>query len=217
MSNKTTSVILAGVGGQGVILAAELLALTAAAAGYDVKQSEVHGVSQRGGSVYSHVRFGVNVHSPLVPPGQADVLLGLEKLEALRFAHYLAPHGLLIVNDHEIPPASLGALAEKYPHHALDFLRDKGLSMLTVPATRMAEELGNVRVANVILLGALSRHLDIAPEMWERTLRERVPERHLVINLQAFAAGAAVSGQRSAVSSQQPAVSGQRPADSGQW
>ncbi len=190
MSNKITSVILAGVGGQGVILAAELLALSAAAAGHDVKQTEVHGVSQRGGSVESHVRFGVKVHSPLVPPGQADAVVGLEKLEALRFAHYLSPQGILIANDHEIPPASLGALAEKYPHHALDFLREKGLHMLVLPATRMAEELGNVHVANVILLGALSRHLDLPPEVWEQTLRERIPERHLAINLKAFAAGA---------------------------
>jgi indolepyruvate ferredoxin oxidoreductase beta subunit len=125
-----------------------------------------------------------------VPPGEADAVLGLEKLEALRFAHYLAPDGILVVNDHEIPPASLGALVEKYPHHALDSLREKGLHMLVLPATQMAEELGNVRVANLILLGALSQHLDIPQDVWEQTLRERIPERYLAINQEAFAAGA---------------------------
>ena len=102
--DETTNVIFAGVGGQGVLLIAELLALAAAAAGHDVKQTEVHGVSQRGGAVESHVRYGPKVWSPLVTPGQAHAVVGLEKLEALRFAHYVRPDGVIIVNDYEIPP-----------------------------------------------------------------------------------------------------------------
>jgi len=186
---ETTNVIFAGVGGQGVLLIAELLALTAAATGQDVKQTEVHGVSQRGGAVESHVRYGPKVLSPLVAPGQAHAVVGLEKLEALRFAHYIRPNGVIIVNDHEIIPASVGVAAAKYPHQAIDFLRGKGLNVVVLPATQMAEELGNFRAANVILLGALSTYLDIPLDIWERTLQIRIPARHLPLNQQAFAVG----------------------------
>ncbi len=185
----TKNIIFAGVGGQGVLLIAELLALAAAAAGHDVKQTEVHGVSQRGGMVESHVRYGPKVWSPLIMPGQAHAIVGMEKLEALRFAHYIRPNGVIIVNDHEILPASVGAAAEKYPHGAIEFLRGKGLNVLALPATRIAAELGDIRAANMVLLGALSAHLDIAPTLWEQTLQTRMPARHLALNREAFARG----------------------------
>lgn len=173
-----------------MLLASEVLALAAIGAGYDAKQTEVHGVSQRGGSVYSHVRFGPVVHSPLVKPGEADVVVGLEKLEALRFAHFASPQGLIMVNDREIVPASVGPQAAgKYPHHAVEFLREKGFNVVVVPATDTATALGNFHVANVVMLGALSRYVDIPLEVWDQTLRQRIPERYLEINLRAFAEG----------------------------
>lgn len=197
--DETTNVIFAGVGGQGVLLIAELLALAAAATGQDVKQTEVHGVSQRGGAVESHVRYGPKVWSPLVMPGQAHAVVGLEKLEALRFAHYVRPDGVIIVNDHAILPASVGAAAAKYPHHAIEFLRDKGLNVMALPATRMAEDLGNFRAANMILLGALSVYLDISMEVWERTLQLRIPARYLALNQQAFELGSRITHHASVI------------------
>lgn len=195
--DETINVIFAGVGGQGVLLIAELLALAAAAAGHDVKQTEVHGVSQRGGAVESHVRYGPRVWSPLVTPGQAHAVVGLEKLEALRFAHYVRPEGVIIVNDHEILPASVGAAVAKYPHHAIEFLCSKGLNVVALPATKWAEDLGNVRVTNMILLGVLSTYLDIPPEVWARTLEARIPDRTLALNRRAFELGARLTQRAS--------------------
>jgi indolepyruvate ferredoxin oxidoreductase beta subunit len=191
--------MFAGVGGQGSLLMAELTSLAAVRAGYDVKQTEVHGVSQRGGSVETHVRFGAKVHSPIVTPGEADVVVGLEKLEALRFAHYLAVDtGTLLVNDHVIVPASVARAEERYPHDALDYLAARGLRVLAVPATRLARELGNHRMANVVLLGVLAGLLPLPPAAWEETLRVRIPPRYLEGNRKAFAAGRALAGERAA-------------------
>jgi Pyruvate/2-oxoacid:ferredoxin oxidoreductase gamma subunit len=125
--NETTNVILAGVGGQGVILASELLAMAAVHVGHDTKQTEVHGIAQRGGSVHSHVRFGGRVYSPLIKPGEADVLIATEKLEGLRFAHYVREGGVIVMNSYELPPIGAGG---QYPHEALDFLRGKGFRVI---------------------------------------------------------------------------------------
>ncbi len=198
---QTTNLIFAGVGGQGVLLIAEITALAAVAAGHDVKQTEVHGVSQRGGSVESHVRFGPVVHSPLVSLGQADVVIGLEKLEALRFASYVRVHGLgnghgqpqggvLLVNDHEIIPSSVAGAAEKYPHQALDGLRARGLRVVALAASECARGLGDSRAANMVMLGALSALAPRVPlDAWRTTLSERVAGRQRDLNLLAFEAG----------------------------
>jgi len=183
-----TNVLIAGVGGQGVILSSELLALAALADGRDVKQGEFHGVAQRGGAVFSHVRFGDRVHSPMTPRGQVDFLLALEKLEALRYAHYVRPGGTVIVNDHQVEPVRM-ADPRPYPTQAVDFLEGKGFDVTLVPATAMAIELGNYRAANVILLGTLATRLDIPAATWEATLAGRVPKRLLELNLKAFSAG----------------------------
>jgi indolepyruvate ferredoxin oxidoreductase beta subunit len=201
----TTNLIFAGVGGQGVLLIAELTARAAVRAGLDVKQTEVHGVSQRGGSVESHVRFGPEVHSPLVIAGQADIVVGLEKLEGLRYANFVNPQsGILLVNDHEIVPGSVASAAERYPHHALDFLRAKGLKVVALPASQRARDMGDGRMANVIMLGAMSALLssedglrpsedDLRPrvpkEVWLETLKERIPEKYRALNLKAFETG----------------------------
>lgn len=183
-----TSVLIAGVGGQGVILSSELLALAAMGDGRDVKQGEFHGVAQRGGAVFSHVRFGDRVHSPIARRRDVDYLLALEKLEALRYAHFVRPGGTIIVNDHKVEPVRMGD-ERPYPDEAVEFLRGKGFNVVVVEATRKAIELGNYRAANVILLGALSTHMDIPGEVWHKTLEDRVPEKLLELNREAFAAG----------------------------
>jgi indolepyruvate ferredoxin oxidoreductase beta subunit len=187
-----TNVLIAGVGGQGAVLASELLALAAMAAGHDVKQGEFHGVAQRGGAVFSHVRFGDRVYSPMAPRGTVDYLLALEKLEALRYAHFVKPGGTIIVNDHKVEPIRV-ADDRPYPEEAVDFLEGKGFNVVVVKATEKAVELGNHRAANVVLLGALSGSLDIPQETWESTLQERIPEKLLALNQQAFAAGRQLS------------------------
>ncbi len=220
----TTNLIFSGVGGQGVLLIAELTALTAVQAGYDVKQTEVHGVSQRGGSVESHVRFGPEIHSPLVRRGQADVVVGLEKLEGLRYAEYLRPSsptllpsgssptgegGILLVNDHEIIPGSVVNAAEHYPHHALELLRDKGVRVIAVPASQQAKDLGDGRMANMILLGALAGLLNLPAEAWRATLQAKLPAKLLAPNLRAFEAGQkliATSAPREAAISHPPSA-----------
>ncbi len=183
-----TNVLIAGVGGQGAILASELLALAAITAGHDVKQGEFHGVAQRGGAVFTHVRFGDRVYSPMARRGDVDYLLALEKLEALRYAHFVKPGGTVIVNDHEIEPIRVGD-GRPYPDDAIDFLKSKGFNVVAVEATETAVELGNHRAANVVLLGALAECLELPDDVWEKTLQERIPARLLSLNQQAFAAG----------------------------
>jgi indolepyruvate ferredoxin oxidoreductase beta subunit len=192
--NRVYSLLFAGVGGQGSLLIAELTSLAAVHTGYDVKQTEVHGVSQRGGSVETQVRFGEKVHSPVVTPGQVDAVICLEKLEALRFAHFVNPQGgTLFINFYEIVPGSVANADELYPHEVIDHLRDAGLPVVALPATQIAHELGNGRMANVVMLGALSTFLPIPPESWEKSLQMRLPPRSLDANLQAFQAGQQVA------------------------
>lgn len=187
---KTYSLMFAGVGGQGSLLIAELTSLAAVRAGYDTKQTEVHGVSQRGGSVETHVRFGEKVHSPIVTPGEAHAVIGLEKLEALRFAHYVnTESGTVLVNDHELIPGSVSNAENIYPHEAIDFLQSKGLKVVALPASQTARELGDGRMANVVMLGALSTLLPFPPDVWDKTLRLRIPAKFLDGNLKAFEAG----------------------------
>lgn len=191
------NLVFAGVGGQGVLLIAEITALAAAHAGFDVKQTEVHGVSQRGGSVESHVRYGAQVHSPLVMAGQADVVIGLEKLEGLRYANYLrlpsspSAHdgGVLLVNDHAIVPGSVPGAADVYPHHTLDYLRGKGVHLAALSASQIARDLGDGRMANVVLLGALTTLLDLAESAWMEILNQKLPAKYRETNLRAFRAG----------------------------
>jgi indolepyruvate ferredoxin oxidoreductase beta subunit len=190
--NETINVILAGVGGQGVILASELLAMAAVHVGHDVKQTEVHGIAQRGGSVHSHVRFGGRVYSPLIKLGEADVLIATEKLESLRFAHYMREGGVIVMSSYELPPIGAGG---QYPHEAVDFLRSKGFRVIAFNATEQAAALGNPRVSNVMLLGAASPYLNISEEIWKATLEDRLPAGLLEINRKAFAEGRRVAKQ----------------------
>jgi len=190
-----TNVLIAGVGGQGVILSSEILALAALADGRDVKQGEFHGVAQRGGAVFSHIRFGDRVHSPIAPRGEVDYLLALERLEALRYAHFVRPGGTIILNDHKVEPGRM-ADTRPYPDEGIDFLTEKGFNVVVVPATARAIEIGNYRAANVILLGTLAAHLDIPLEGWDKTLEERIPAKLLDLNRRAFTAGQELAPSR---------------------
>jgi indolepyruvate ferredoxin oxidoreductase beta subunit len=196
-SAKTYSILFAGVGGQGVLLAAEITATAAVRGGFEVKQTEVHGVSQRGGSVETHVRFGKQVWSPVVTPGKADVVVALEKLEALRFGHFTHPKdGLILANDFEIVPGSIKDAAQSYPYDALDIIKKRKYRLVPMPASQIARDLGDARMANVVLLGAMSNWLPISSNHWDKTLRQRIPERFREANLKAFAAGRNAAGDR---------------------
>jgi len=188
--NQVYSLMFAGVGGQGSLLVAELTSIAAAHAGYDVKQTEVHGVSQRGGSVETHVRFGDKVYSPIVTPGEATAVIALEKLEALRFAHYAHPDsGVILVNVYEIIPGSVAGAAELYPYQTIEYLQAKGLTVKPLAASQIARDLGDGRMANVVMIGALSVLLPIPQTSWQKALQIRLPARYLDNNKKAFAAG----------------------------
>lgn len=189
------NVLMAGVGGQGVLLASEVLALAALGEGLEAKQSEVHGVAQRGGSVVSHVRFGPRVHSPLIRSGTADVLYAMERLEALRYAHGLKPGGAIVLNDQAVKPIRMpGAAGNAYPEDVAGFLSGHGFRVLSVPALTLAVELGEKRAANVVLLGVLSALLPLGERAWTEALDGRFPERFRDVNRRAFEAGRRIPG-----------------------
>jgi indolepyruvate ferredoxin oxidoreductase beta subunit len=186
----TTNVLMAGVGGQGVLLVSETLALAALAEGLEAKQSEVHGVAQRGGSVVSHVRFGSRVHSPLIRAGELDILFAMERLEALRYAHLLKGGGVVLMDDRVIRPIQLPGESEKpYPEGVAEFLGGKGYDVHVIPALDTAVSFGDKRCANVVLLGALSRQLALSDESWQRAIEGRFPPKARDLNLRAFAEG----------------------------
>ena len=189
---KTTSFLLVGVGGQGTLLASNVLARVGIRAGFDVKKAEVHGMAQRGGSVSSHVRWGERIHSPLIGKGQADCLVAFEKLEALRYAEMLRPGGIAIVGDQAIPPLSVSSGVDSYPSdEALSrVLGQVAETLQLIPSMRLAEEAGTPRAHNVVVLGALSRFTDQVPlEAWLEVVAEWVPERYVDMNLRAFQSG----------------------------
>lgn len=183
--------LLVGVGGQGTLLASDVLADTGLRAGYDVKKSEVHGMAQRGGSVTSHVRWAEHVYSPLIGRGEADLMLAFEKLEAVRFAHLLRPGGIIVVNDHAIPPVSVSVGGDLYPtdDQVREVLGAVASKVYLVAGLAVAERLGNARTSNVVLLGALSRLVDVPAGLWLESIAERVPARTLEANRAAFVAG----------------------------
>lgn len=186
---KTTNVSLVGVGGQGILLTSDILAKTAALAGFDVKKSEIHGMAQRGGSVISQVRFGDKVYSPIISDGQSDVFVSFEKLEALRWRHLLAPAGIVLINALEMTPVTVSSgqqpaitdldarLAEEYP------------SARYVDGLGLSKEVGNTRSMNMVIAGALSVLTPFEAQLWEQAMHERIPAKLLDMNLIAFAAG----------------------------
>jgi len=211
MTEKVYGLIFAGVGGQGGLLGAEITALAAVRAGYDVKQTEVHGVSQRGGSVETHVRFGGKVWSPVVTPGEADVVVGLEKLEALRFGHYVAPQGVVLINDQEIVPGSVANAAEAYPRDAVDQLRARGYRVVVLAASQAARDLGDGRMANLVMVGALATLLPLSNLNWIETIEQRIPEKVRRANQQAFQAGMTLMAQAAGLVPANPHANRHRP------
>ena len=189
--------LLAGVGGQGTILASNVLADVALRVGLDVKKSEVHGMAQRGGSVVSGVRFGDKVYSPLIPAGEADFLVAAEKLEALRYQDQLRPEGVIIVNDMEVYPLAVSLGTATYPAEIIARLRASQHPVHVVEALSLARKTGNPRTMNLVLLGVLSRFLPLSRITWENTIAARVPPKTLEDNLTAFNLGRAVLQQDS--------------------
>ena len=188
---KKTKFLLTGVGGQGTILASNVLAELGIKLGYDSKKAEVHGMSQRGGSVISHVSWGEQVFSPVIPDGEADILIAFEKLEAIRFAGGIRPDAIVLINDHEIVPITVSSGGGKYPG-------DEEIKSAFAPLTKnvywvkgveIAEELGNAKAGNVVLLGALSKILEMDADSWLKVIEARVPPKFVELNRKAFQAG----------------------------
>lgn len=183
------NISLVGVGGQGILLTSDILARTAALAGFEVKKSEIHGMAQRGGSVISQVRFGDQVFAPIIPDGQSDVLVAFERLEALRWRHLLNPQGQIIINDMNLTPVTVSSgqqaaitnldarIATQYPQAIL------------LDALKIANQLGTKRVMNMVLAGALSRLTTFAPATWQEAMQARIPAKLLDLNLKAFDLG----------------------------
>ena len=182
------SVILVGVGGQGAILVAKILTNGLIEAGYDVKMSEVHGMSQRGGSVSTQVRWGSKVYSPLIGEGAADIMVAFEKMEAVRYANYLKPGGIAVINDYEQPSSSIAAGLAEYPAGCLEAMQAH-FDCITLKAAELAAELGNPKCMNIVLFGAMSKLPELAGIDWEDVIRRTVPPKFAELNLAAYRAG----------------------------
>ena len=189
MKQSIENVLIAGVGGQGVLLVSEILAEVCMDMGFDVKKSEVHGMAQRGGSVVSHVRYGAVIHSPLIEKGTADVLVAFEELEALRWSPYLKPDGLIIVNRQEILPLPVAVGLQKYPREIIARLRKRAAQIVAIDGSLIAQQVGSVRAVNIALLGALTAFLGLDSTRIRRVLRTKLPPRTLKANLDAFTKG----------------------------
>jgi indolepyruvate ferredoxin oxidoreductase, beta subunit len=196
-SMRPYNLLITGVGGQGTVVASDILAAVGLAAGYDVKKSDVLGLAVRGGSVISHVRWGEDVRSPVVPEGRADILLAFEYLEALRWLDQIRPDGAILVNHQRIFPVVVSAGRAEYPtlEAARRSLQDAARDVYVVPGVDIAGELGNTRTLNVVLLGALSGLLDIDEEIWREVIRKRVPAKVVDTNMIAFQRGRDVLGE----------------------
>jgi len=184
MSNK--NIIITGTGGQGIVLASRIIANVAFKSGFDVKESELHGMAQRGGSVIGHIRFGKVVYSPNIPWGKADIMIALEELEALRYLHFLKPHGIIILNRKKILPSIEG---KEYPQNIELLLIEKGFIVKCIDAEAIAKQIGNPKVENSIILGFLSVLLPFKQKLWEEIIKSAVPLKTVEINLKAFNEG----------------------------
>jgi indolepyruvate ferredoxin oxidoreductase beta subunit len=191
--SEIVSVVLVGVGGQGILLASEIVAKAAMLAGYDVKTNEVHGMAQRGGSVVAQIRYGPRVYSPLVARHSATALGALEQIEALRYADYIAPHGLAAVSSQAIMPVTVSMGACSYPGQVEEKLKAVFSRLIYLDAAQIAAQLGDVRAANIVLLGAMSKALDLPLTAWLESIASSVKEKHIDLNLKAFETGRKLS------------------------
>ena len=185
---ETKNIMIVGVGGQGTLLASRILGNAVISEGYDVKLSEVHGMSQRGGSVVTYVKFGDKVYSPIVDKGEADIILAFELLEAYRALPYLKKGGKMIVNDQQINPMPVITGAAEYPHDIKEKL-GKVCDITVTDALAAAQKAGNIKAVNVVLIGVMARNTDIPYETWIETIKQTVPAKFLDVNLKAFDMG----------------------------
>ncbi len=185
---ETKNIVIVGVGGQGTLLTSRILGGITTAAGYDVKLSEVHGMSQRGGSVVTYVRYGENVAEPIVEEGCADVLIAFERLEALRYAHFLKKDGVIIINDQRIEPITVVTGMAEYPEGIIEKLSAEH-KVISVDAMEEAKKLGNPKVFNTIIIGVAARHMDFEHDKWTEVIQATVPPKTVDINLKAFEVG----------------------------
>ncbi|MGI6584526.1 MAG: indolepyruvate oxidoreductase subunit beta [Gracilibacteraceae bacterium] len=185
------NILLVGVGGQGTILVSRILTAGLIKAGYDVKMSEVHGMAQRGGSVTTQVRYGKKVYSPIIGKGQADILVSFEKMEAVRWAEYLKPDGVVVVNNYEIPSMPIASGKEEYPQGLIEALQDS-FKTVVIDAGKIAEELGNIKTQNIVLFGALVKALKMDEIDWEEIIREIIKPKLVDINIKAYNKGRAI-------------------------
>ncbi len=186
--NKNVSVMIVGVGGQGTLLASRILGRAALESGYDVKVSEVHGMSQRGGSVETAVKFGKKIYSPVIDKGEADFILAFEPLEAARYISYIKKSGTAIVNTREIDPMPVASGEIDYPDGILDELKNK-CNLVALDAQKLAKSAGSLKTVNVVMMGAAAKFFDIKKEIWETALKKSVPPKFLDLNFEAFKLG----------------------------
>ncbi len=189
MSNPVTNVLISGVGGQGILLASEVLSEVLMLAGHDVKKNEIHGMSQRGGSVVSHIRYGEKVYSSIIPEGEADVLLGFELLETYRYLPLVRQGGSILANNLRIFPSPVTLGKETYPENIPAKIAAAFPDFTLVEGLKLAAEAGNERTVNIVLVGALSKRIAIDDHCWQQTLRKMVPAKYLEENLKAFNLG----------------------------
>ncbi|PIE72800.1 MAG: indolepyruvate oxidoreductase subunit beta [Deltaproteobacteria bacterium] len=189
MTQDTGNILFSGVGGQGILLASEITVYSLLLAGFDAKKSEVHGMAQRGGSVTAQLRYGKKVYSPLIEPGSADIQVAFEMMEAVRYLPYLHKDSKVVVNSQQILPPAVATGQATYPEDVLDHLRDKEITVIEVDAFQLARKIGEVRTANVVMVGALSTLLPVDADNFQEIIRSRVPEKYIDVNLQAFAIG----------------------------
>jgi indolepyruvate ferredoxin oxidoreductase beta subunit len=192
---KNGSILLCGVGGQGILLAGEITSFALLRAGFDVKKSEVHGMAQRGGSVVAHLRYGEKVYSPLIEAGTAEIEVAFEMLESLRYLPYLSRDSRVIVNTQKILPAPVSTGVERYPEDILDQLRQRGLAVFPVDAFATARSLGETRAVNMVLVGALSLFLPVGEETFIKVIDDRIPEKIRKVNKEAFLKGREIVGR----------------------
>lgn len=185
---ESKSALLVGVGGQGAILTAKVLVAGLMQAGYDVKMSEVHGMSQRGGSVSTQVHWGEKVYSPVIGHGAADIVVAFEKMEAVRYANFLKPGGVAVINDYEMPSSTVAAGLCQYPQGCLEAMQSH-FKCYTLNAAQIALDLGSAKCMNIVLFGAMTRALHMDDIDWESVIRDTVPSKFLELNLKAFRAG----------------------------
>ena len=186
---KTKNIMIVGVGGQGSLLASKLLGRLLLSRGYDVKVSEVHGMSQRGGSVVTYVRFGERVCSPIIDRGEADFIVSFELLEAARWTGYLKPEGTVVVNTQQINPMPVVTGAAQYPDDLVEKMRQAGLDVDAIDALSLAEQAGSSKAVNLVLMGRLSKYFDFTEDEWMAAIEASVPAKFLEMNKKAFALG----------------------------